>query len=232
MKNKWTKCVFLALSVICLFHVPVLPVYAEESQGTDGTEMQVIEPEQLEIQLGPNWAGVEFQLKTDAGMYPGTIPVGDDGVLRLEIGGSKSYILTCMNSALQAAEPERLSAADEGAEYQTEQTASEEPAGALDTVQQTESENPAADMAAELQTGSAEPAELLAPDEPEEQALPVEGSIPAEENQSNTVAGIPVLHLVLFCGGMVVAIGSLILMYVLKKRREATSDDDEEYDDE
>lgn len=69
------------------------------AQGTDGTEMHVLQPQQLEIQLGSDWAGVEFQLKTDAGLYPGTIPVGEDGVLRLEIGGSTAYILTCLNSS-------------------------------------------------------------------------------------------------------------------------------------
>ena len=67
-----------------------------ENQGTDGTEMQVMEAEQLEVQLGKEWTGREFQLKTDAGLYPGTITVGEDGVLRTELGGSSRYILTCM----------------------------------------------------------------------------------------------------------------------------------------
>ena len=67
-----------------------------ENQGTDGTEIQVMEAEQLELQLGKEWAGTEFQLKTDAGLYPGTITVGEDGVLRTELGGSTRYILTCM----------------------------------------------------------------------------------------------------------------------------------------
>ena len=33
------------------------PASAEEAQGTDGAEMQVMEPEILEIQLGKEWAG-------------------------------------------------------------------------------------------------------------------------------------------------------------------------------
>ena len=48
---------------------------------------------------------------------------------------------------------------------------------------------------------------------------------------SATVAGIPVLHIVLFAGGMVVAIGALIAMHVVKRRREsepAYDDDDDE----
>ena len=45
---------------------------------TDGTEIQVLQPERLEIQLGTAWAGVEFQLRTDSGLYPDPIPVGED----------------------------------------------------------------------------------------------------------------------------------------------------------
>ncbi len=48
-----------------------------ENQGTDGTEIQVMEAEQLEVQLGKEWAGKEFQLKTDADLHPGTITVGE-----------------------------------------------------------------------------------------------------------------------------------------------------------
>ena len=83
----------LVMSVIIMLHL-LLPQTAYAADGTDGTEMQVLQPQQLEIQLGSNWAGVEFQLKTDAGLYPGTISVGEDGVLRLEIGGSSTYTLT------------------------------------------------------------------------------------------------------------------------------------------
>ena len=63
---------------------------------TDGTELQVAEPSQLTIQLGPEWAGVEFQLRTDSGVYPGTVMVDESGVLSLEIGGSSTYELSCL----------------------------------------------------------------------------------------------------------------------------------------
>lgn len=78
---------------------------ASAKDGTDGTELQVVQPKQLIIQLGPEWAGVEFQLKTDSGLYPGTIQVGEDGILRLEIGGSEAYTLTCLGSSVQAPAP-------------------------------------------------------------------------------------------------------------------------------
>lgn len=105
MKTKIIKSVLLVLSLVCILCCRVQPTYATQ-QGTNGDELQVAEPEQLVIQLGEAWAGVEFELKTDAGMYPGTIQVGEDGVLRLEIGGSKNYILSCLNSSVPAPDPE------------------------------------------------------------------------------------------------------------------------------
>ena len=176
MKHKTIKSILLVVAMLCVLCFPV-QVMAETQQGTKGDELQLMEAQKLEIQLGAEWAGVEFQLKTDAGLYPGTVKVGQDGVLRMEIGGSKSYILTCMNSAVEVPE---VTQAPATTETESEQNNSE--------------------------TNSAE-----------------EGSA--------TVAGIPVLHIVLFGGGMVVAIGALITMHVVKRRREsepAYDDDDDE----
>ena len=176
MKRKSITSILLVLSMLCLLCFPV-QVMAETKQGTTGDELQLMEAEKLEIQLGTEWAGVEFQLKTDAGLYPGTVKVGQDGVLRMEIGGSKSYILTCMNSAVEVPE---VTQAPATTETESEQNNSE--------------------------TNSAE-----------------EGSA--------TVAGIPVLHIVLFGGGMVVAIGALIAMHVVKRRRESEPVYDEDDDE-
>ena len=88
--------IFLLAAVI-LFSGSFLPrpcVFAD----TDGSEIIVVQPEKLEIQLGMDWIGAEFQLKTDHGLYPNLIPVGNDGVLRLEIGGSGSCILSCVST--------------------------------------------------------------------------------------------------------------------------------------
>lgn len=172
MKTKLTKGILLILSLICILCVPVTPVYAEQ-QGTDGSELQVVKAEQLEIQLGTAWSGVEFQLRTDAGLYPGTIKVGTDGVLRLEIGGSSQYILTCVNSSTAASAPEDTSDA-------TDQT--QAPA----TTEQ------------------------------------------SPESNEKAASGIPTLHIILFAGGMVIAIGTLIVIQVLKKKRENEAPDDEE----
>ena len=176
MKRKSITSILLVLSMLCLLCFPV-QVMAETKQGTTGDELQLMEAEKLEIQLGTEWAGVEFQLKTDAGLYPGTVKVGQDGVLRMEIGGSKSYILTCMNSAVEVPEPTQAPATTET--------------------------------------------------DPEENNS---GTDSAEEGGA-TVAGIPVLHIVLCAGGMVVAIGALIAMHVVKRRRESEPVYDEDDDE-
>lgn len=103
MKNIFKR--FILLASTFLFSVLLMsPVTAfAESDDTDGSEIQVVQPEQLEIQLGTAWACVEFQLRTDSGVYPDPIPVSQDGVLRLEIGGSTRYILSCLS--LEASAP-------------------------------------------------------------------------------------------------------------------------------
>ena len=169
MKHKAIKSILLVIAMLCILCFPV-QVMAETQQGTNGDELQLMEAQKLEIQLGAEWAGVEFQLKTDAGLYPGTVVVGQDGVLRTEIGGSSTYILTCLKSAVEVPEPTQDSA----------------------TTEKPDTENQS-------------------------------GTEKAEEDQA-------VLHIVLFGGGMVVAVGALIAMHVVKKRRESDSayDDDED----
>ncbi len=48
------------------------------------------------------------------------------------------------------------------------------------------------------------------------------------EVQQTEAQGIPTLHIILFAGGMVVAVGALVAMKVVSKRRAA----DDDYDDE
>lgn len=86
------KSIIRVISVVLFIMLCSSVAYA----NTDGTELQVAQPAQLEIQLGPSWTGTEFQLRTDAGIYPGTITVDDTGVLRCEIGGSSQYIFSCV----------------------------------------------------------------------------------------------------------------------------------------
>ena len=48
------------------------------------------------------------------------------------------------------------------------------------------------------------------------------------ESNEKAASGIPTLHIILFAGGMVIAIGTLIVMQILKKKRENEAPDDEE----
>ena len=199
MKMKIAKAVALVLAMMCIFCFPV-PASAA-SQGTDGTELEVIQPQNLEIQLGESWAGVEFELKTDAGMYPGVITVGDDGILRLEIGGSENYILSCLNSTVEIPLPGETAPVEEGSE------ATEDPSEeALPSEE--------ADPMDENGEASTDPTEEIT-------AEPTEGSI----------AGIPVKHIAIFGGGLVLAIGALVGINIYRKRNGKTAGSDEDDDE-
>ncbi len=213
MRKKLCRYLLASVAMACVLCTPAASVRAE-SQGTDGTEIQVMEAEKLEIQLGAGWAGVEFQLKTDAGMYPGTIKVGEDGVLRTELGGSRSYVLTCMASAAAAPETAQVPATTEETQTETGNMDGKEPDSHED-LENTES------------VPDTEPG--MEPQEPSGE-MQEESSI---TGRLGTVAGIPVTHIILFAGGMVLAVGSLIAMYIMKRRREADDDyeDEDEYDE-
>ena len=192
MKLKIAKAVALILAMVCLLCFPV-PASAA-SQGTDGTELEVIQPQNLEIQLGEAWAGVEVELKTDAGMYPGVIIVGEDGVLRLEIGGSENYILSCLNSSVDIPIPGETAPAEEVTEP------------AIDPSEET-------DPTTETEEAETVPSESL-----------------PEETQEGTLGGIPVKHLVLFGGGLIMAIGALVGINFYQKRsgKNAGSEEDDD----
>ena len=181
----------LVMSVIIMLLL-LLPQTAYAAEGTDGTEMQVLQPQQLEIQLGSNWAGVEFQLKTDAGLYPGTIPVGADGVLRLEIGGSSTYTLTCLNSSAPVPDVAQAPAPEEADSKDITSSAPE-----------TESEGGAEQLSSSTEKST-------------------------DEDATNTIAGIPVLHIALFGGGLLIAVAALIGMRISSRRHAVDADYDEE----
>ena len=186
MKVK-VKAIALLISLLWILCSPV-QVSAQGKQGTDGDEQKLLDPEQLEIQLGTDWAGVEFQLKTDAGLYPGTVIVGEDGVLRLEIGGSTQYLLTCLKSTVPVPKSE-----------DTEKTNEATQAPATDEYEKNETEEDA--------------------------------DLHEEDEQGNTLAGIPIKHLLMFGGGMLISISILITMQVKKRKRQGYleyDDDDDE----
>ncbi len=64
------------------------------------------QPDHLILQLGTRWAGVEFELRTDAGRFPVPVVVDETGVLTMDLGGSSTYTLSCLESQAPAPEPE------------------------------------------------------------------------------------------------------------------------------
>ena len=170
---------------------------------TDGTEIQVVQPERLEIQLGTAWAGVEFQLRTDSGLYPDPIPVGEAGVLRLEIGGSNSYVLSCLglSNAIPMVEPENYG---ELATVEFPET----------TPEAAESDNPA-------------PPEVTEP-LAEETPAPVQET----PHPVKTVAGIPVKHVIFFGAGILICVTVLVGLKLAAVNREDDEDEDfDDYDE-
>lgn len=165
MKTKIFSMVF-AILMLC---ASITTVFA--AQGTNGDELHVAEAQELEIQLGTEWSGVEFMLRTDAGVYPGTITVNDNGVLALEIGGSKKYTLSCIHSSSINAN--------------------------LTLLQAPVTNEPLEDK-----------------------------TVSIEDNNS----AIPISHIIMFVGGIVIAVGILIAIYISGKNREIVQDDEENDD--
>ena len=142
----------------------------------DSTPIMTQRPDQLVLQLGARWAGVEFELRTDAGVFPAPVVVSESGVLTMDLGGSTTYTLSCLDSSVPIPDPTTGDQAD--------------PVGGED------------------QTVSPQPEK------------------PGEET-----TGIPVMHIVLFLGGLLVCGGGLLAMHLIKRRRQSEyewDDGDEE----
>jgi len=155
---------------------------------TNGSELKITaQPDRLVLDLGSDWAGAEFELKLDAGVFPVPVIVNETGILSMDLGGSKTYSLRLISIP-----------------------ASDEDIIQPDTAQDS-SDGPPQDS----------------------YALPGEQPTEAEQRITKTpVGGIPTLHLVLFIGGSLAAIGGLVIMKALKKRRYSYYDDEYDYDQE
>lgn len=176
MTKKKTGILCALLTVLMLLS-GVFSLTAFASEGTEGDELEVMQPQKLEIQLGTAWSGVEFELRTDAGKYPGVVRVGADGVLRMEIGGSDEYLLSCINSKVEVPDPEQA---------------------------------------------------LATKDEVEIPAEEVPTAEPTPQPDPNTVAGIPVAHLLVFVGGLLLAVVVLVVLRLTQGKRAYDEEDDEE----
>ena len=204
MKKKFIKAVSLVAALACLLCFPVKASAA--SQGTNGTELEVVQAQTLQVQLGEAWAGVEFQLRTDAGKYPDPIPVGENGILELEIGGSENYILTCLASRVEIPEPSETEA--------TQEDAAEETAAA----DETEATIDATDAATE----GTEVTEMPTEDE-EEPTFDADAEIAK-------IGDVPVTHVIIFAGGLIIAVALLIFMHMHQKNRNNLDDSNDDED--
>ena len=101
-KPKWKRPFFVFMVTMMLITTLTTVAFAD----TDGTEPKITQqPDQLVLQLGARWAGVEFELRTDAGIFPVPVVVDESGVLRMDLGGSTTYTLSCLNSTVPIPDP-------------------------------------------------------------------------------------------------------------------------------
>lgn len=49
---------------------------------------------------------MEFELRTDAGVFPIPVVVDESGSLRMDLGGSTTYTLSCIHSTIPIPDPE------------------------------------------------------------------------------------------------------------------------------
>lgn len=97
MKNDRTHRRWRGLHLALVLALALCPAALAD---TDGTEPKITQqPAQLVLQLGPGWAGVEFELRTDAGAYPAPVVVDETGVLTMDLGGSSTYTLSCLGAS-------------------------------------------------------------------------------------------------------------------------------------
>ena len=214
MKRKF-QSLFLPLALLFVFHLlHSPPAYAD----TDGSEIQVVSPSYLEVQLGPAFAGTEFQFRTDTGIYPGLIQVGEDGVLRLEIGGSSHYILSCVSTGMTTPgyipQPEITSPP-----MSTPYVPDYQPVTQTDPVEQIEPVTQVQSTPLPIQQS---PEEYVPEQISYEQ--PVEEIVYYEEG---TFPAVPMDYLLILIAGLLVCIAVLICLKLASPK----SSDDDDFDD-
>ena len=214
MKRKF-QSLFLPLALLFVFHLlHSPPAFAD----TDGSEIQVVSPSYLEVQLGPAFAGTEFQFRTDTGIYPGLIQVGEDGVLRLEIGGSSHYILSCVSTGMTTPgyipQPEITSPP-----MSTPYVPDYQPVTQTDPVEQIEPVTQVQSTPLPIQQS---PEEYVPEQISYEQ--PVEEIVYYEEG---TFPAVPMDYLLILIAGLLVCIAVLICLKLASPK----SSDDDDFDD-
>jgi len=190
------KTIMLYILAIIIMGIGIASTVLIVSADTDGNELKITnQPDKLIIQLGADWAGAEFELKLDSGVFPVPVRANSSGVITMELGGSKTYTLTRLIPATAANSTETIT---NPADI-TQSNSDISPAMETDTITTNEEIN----------------------------TTDYDGEIELPDNS------IPILPLILFLGGFIVAVGVLLAMRYMKKRREYYgNDDDYEYDGE
>lgn len=76
-------------------------------------------------------------------------------------------------------------------------------------------------------------ADAIPTEDTEAAAYPEEGTVPVEPDMTDgTVSGIPIAHLALFGGGLIVAVAALVGIHIFQKRREGSCAEDDDENDE
>ena len=110
------KTIPVLLLTLLLMLVLAPAAYADTDANTPKITQQ---PDQLVLQLGARWAGVEFELRTDAGTFPVPVVVDASGILKMDLGGSTTYTLSCINSSVPIPDPESTEPDTPSPEQQT-----------------------------------------------------------------------------------------------------------------
>ena len=201
------KLLCFAAALLTAFLLTIVPAFADTGEST----LQMSgEPARLIIQLGPGWAGTQFELRTDAGMYPGTVVVSDTGLLQMDLGGSKTFTLSHVQGAAQQADPP-------AAQATTAVPAADTPTSVAFSVPASEGT-----IADDVDLDAV----LAALTEPGT-GVPVEQPPPGEEIVQQEIS---IKHVLIFGGGLVAAIVALVILSRHKKRREY-DDEEDDYED-
>jgi len=201
------KLLCFASALFMALLLTVIPAFADTGEST----LQMSgEPAKLIIQLGPGWAGTQFELRTDAGMYPERIVVSDNGLLQMDLGGSKTFTLSRVQGAAQQADPPAA------------QTTTAAPAMDTPTAVAVEPE-PTTEATADDVDLDAFLAALTEPGT----GVPAEQPPPGEEIVQQEIS---IKHVLIFGGGLVAAIVALVILSRHKKRREY-DDEEDDYED-
>ena len=103
------KTIMLYILAIIIMGIGIASTVLIVSADTDGNELKITnQPDKLIIQLGADWAGAEFELKLDSGVFPVPVRANSSGVITMELGGSKTYTLTRLIPATAANSTETI----------------------------------------------------------------------------------------------------------------------------